>query len=808
MTATVPLPTRAFCAYEFRQPRMEFFEELKHSLPYPVLDLYLPHQDYQPTMIWSRIRPEIDRSQLCIIDDEYSNPNVAFECGYAIGKGVPPILIRHHDTSTKTLQFLRAFQRLQYYTRNDLIRPLTELVSEPDWRSKLPLPIEDIAGVSLQTSRHQASHTDIYLLAVRARQDPVLKLKREFNRRPYSVHSDAIESPEKFSIRDIVKSIIRFQNIAIHLVGEPRSEYGELVALNSAASFFAGVAHGLGKEVRIFQQLPTPKRILDLESMLSTYETEAEAATEARSWKMEIGERADAIDERRRSAARNLSPPGLTSLPSDLGDPWAERDGLLDPSTYSVTSCTSRIRNGSGILYVGPRGCGKTADFIHLTRDQSSKASRITVAIKLTDADLISLRGLGKELFPDIDRHNIYRHIWRLVLTGLLVDEYLRLKAELASLESVSVLDDAAQLLEQFFKLPPGKSLAEMVEALIEAVDASSVDYTNSQELIRRLAFPEGRTIFAAALETFEIRIAIDGLDQGWDPSLNDAVELLVALVDEAHALELQYRPGLKITIFALQELYRDVSIKDRNRDKRSVEFYSWDRDQLADMIGARILAIADRTEGQEDPRDAWSIIFAVQPDGSSSFDYVVDRSLMRPRHLLRFCREALIRASNRRQVSVTLDDIVGSEELFSEQLVYDLSLEYTDRYPGIDDVALEFVEIDFVFPFAEFRERINAMLSARDLSPVILRWLSVDSNERVLVALKALYEVGFIEIVVNEGVLYSYMRPFERVWPRERRRSSRRRRERRRGRSTVMTLRYPNLVVHPAFHKGLAVRV
>ncbi len=551
---------------------------------------------------------------------------------------------------------------------------------------------------------------------------------------------------------------------------------------------------------------------------MATYETEAEAGTIARSWLTEIGVRAAELEDRRREAARSLARPGVVSLPSDLGDPWAERDALLSEATYSPTSRTSRIRNGEGILYVGPQGCGKTADYIHLTTECKSTPTRLMIGVKLTDADLISLRGIAQELFPDIDRHNIYRHIWRLVLTGLVVDEYHRLKEELASLEHVNVLDQSISLFQQLFGVPPEKSLAEMVDSLVREIDSRSPSYTNSQELIRSLSFPEGRPILAAALQAFEIRLAIDGLDQGWDPTIRDAVDLLVALIDEAHALEQQYRPRLKVSIFALQEVYRDVSLRDRDRDKRSVEYYSWDKDQLADMVGARILAVLDQQTFDQDPRRAWSLLFEHRADAPSSFDYIVERSLMRPRHVLRFCREALLKANNRRHLSVHVSDVMESEELYSEQLIYDLSLEYGDRFPGLYSVILQFLNVDNIMPYAEFRDRINSMFATDEVPDALSSWLRRDSSNRVLDALRSLYEVGFVGVVEEQEASYSYLRSFERVWPREStqaahgRRIRRRRRRRGRHRARDMParaqLRFPDLVVHPAFHKALDVQM
>ena len=758
-------------------------------------------------MIWSSLQPQIDNAHICIVDTDIINPNVAFECGYAIAKGRHPILIRHHNSQHPILPCLKAFRHLTYYTRHDLISQIVKLLSEPGWHSRLSPPITALLGSSPAAYPNLAPHTDIYLLAVRPRQDPVLRLKRELDRRPYSVHSDGIEPAFRINTRDIIKSLVRFNNIAIHLVGDLRSTYDDLITLTSVATFFAGIANGLAKELRLFQQIPTQKEILDLETLLSSYQTESEIVTAARRWKEDFTARANAFEEERKNAAALLVHPAAIGLPADLGDPWAERDGLLNDSTFFETPRTRRIRNGDGILYVGPRGCGKTADFINLTTKQASTASRLTVAVKLTDADIISMRGIGQELFSNVDRHNIYRHVWRLAIIALLVEEYERLKTAIPSLQPVAKLEDVAKDLDSVIRRTGDLELTDMVADLISTVNQQDEQYRNSQELIRKLAFPTGRAILDSALTTFDIRIAVDGLDQGWDPNLKEATELLVALIDEVHDLEQRYRPKLKVAVFALQELYREISSNDRDSDKRAVEYYSWDKAQLADMVGARILAVTSGQRAEQDPRDTWPIIFEPDLDGSSTFDYVVERSLMRPRHVLRFCREALIRANNRRNVTVSVDDILESEELYSDQLIDDLALEYSDRYPGIGDIILEFFEAPPVISYDGFRYRINAMFAADAISEGASVWLCREDRYRVMAALKALYDVGFIGVIGDRQVIYSYMqKEFERLWPRDRRIRTRRRRGSRQRLSPQQAPRYPRLSVHPAFHKGLAI--
>ncbi len=74
------------------------------------------------------------------------------------------------------------------------------------------------------------------------------------------------------------------------------------------------------------------------------------------------------------------------------------------------------------------------------------------------------------------------------------------------------------------------------------------------------------------------------------------------------------------------------------------------------------------------------------------SFSYVLSRTLMRPRELLRYLRDCINVAVNRRHEQVTEEDILHAERSYSDDALVDLSLELKDVRPDFADAPYAFI--------------------------------------------------------------------------------------------------------------------
>ena len=78
---------------------------------------------------------------------------------------------------------------------------------------------------------------------------------------------------------------------------------------------------------------------------------------------------------------------------------------------------------------------------------------------------------------------------------------------------------------------------------------------------------------------------------------------------------------------------------------------------------------------------------------GEETSQYMIDRSLMRPRGLievLRFCRSHAVNLGHER---IEVTDIDAGEEAYSSELLNNIAFEMRDVFPTTSDVLYEFME-------------------------------------------------------------------------------------------------------------------
>ena len=77
---------------------------------------------------------------------------------------------------------------------------------------------------------------------------------------------------------------------------------------------------------------------------------------------------------------------------------------------------------------------------------------------------------------------------------------------------------------------------------------------------------------------------------------------------------------------------------------------------------------------------------------GEESFSYVLGRTLMRPREVLRFVRDSISVAVNRGHDRVTEADICHAERSYSDESLVDLTLELKDVRPEFGNAPYAFI--------------------------------------------------------------------------------------------------------------------
>ncbi|AUA11230.1 hypothetical protein CFP59_03341 [Streptomyces malaysiensis subsp. malaysiensis] len=196
--------------------------------------------------------------------------------------------------------------------------------------------------------------------------------------------------------------------------------------------------------------------------------------------------------------------------------------------------------------------------------------------------------------------------------------------------------------------------------------------------------------------------VVIDDLDRDWvdERLLNGLIRCLLKAV-----LDLQRNKNLKVIVALRTNIFEQLDFGHRGGGQEE-KFRSlvlrmrWTPVELEELVGERLrVATADIGPQMHSIRDVLPRINRTRGD---AFEYMLRRTLMRPRDIIAFLNEALANSYGGEQL--TWDDIRNAEEEYSRKRLLALRDEWKTNYPEIDrvfhlfeGVTLPLVQSDFV---------------------------------------------------------------------------------------------------------------
>jgi hypothetical protein len=262
--------------------------------------------------------------------------------------------------------------------------------------------------------------------------------------------------------------------------------------------------------------------------------------------------------------------------------------------------------------------------------------------------------------------------------------------------------------------------------------------------------------------------LVIDDLDRDWidEGIANDLVRCLFRAV-----LDFQGVRNLKIVVALRTNIFDFISFGSRaggQEEKYRALVYRirWTERELRHMADERSRAAAE-SAGLEDITTIAQLLPARNPTRGDPFDYILGRTLMRPRDVISFLNECLALASGRTRL--TWNDIHAAEASYSLNRVLALRDEWKPTFPGIGDVLNIFRGSPPTMTQSELTKYLEsvALLPAEpDFEGV--RWLTetteavwsggsapeewVDSWQPIVALL---YDIGFLGVTDAAGVTH-----------------------------------------------------
>jgi hypothetical protein len=381
----------------------------------------------------------------------------------------------------------------------------------------------------------------------------------------------------------------------------------------------------------------------------------------------------------------------------DFGAPAAERDIGRGLEKYFIESVAyQRVRSGAKTIILGNRGAGKSAIFqVLASRERAAGSHVIELSPEDYSYELLSST-MTAENAGAWAKHGAYAAAWKYLIYVLIMKEVsrkgMRLKKGAATAMYRYVRDNHAT--DQMGKLSMLVSYLKRLETIklgpLEAgARARELDKLYKLEEVNHL-LPGLKEVLAKE----RVVVLVDELDRGWDSS-EDAKAFVAGLFQSCLSIN-GLHDNLRVYISLRQELYDDIPAlyEDAQKYRDLLETIRWNEDSLLKLITKRIRhsfqekgSHGSQFAGNSGDLACWNSVFAV-PRGhpaDSSFRYMVDRTLYRPREMIQFCAEVVERAGERSPaLPLPYAAISWAERSYSTERAKDIAAENRFQYPGL----------------------------------------------------------------------------------------------------------------------------
>ena len=632
----------------------------------------------------------IANADFLVADITQLNFNVTYEIGFAIGEGKRVILVRnaaYAKASDAQIRQVGIFDTLGY-RQYENSRELTANIKEI--RDLNPL-IRDA-----QIDRGQP----IYVTKTKFQSDYAIRIAARLKKSGLGYRSfDPTEQP-RLSALDAIAQVSRSAGVLVHFL--PNSADDALIH-NIRGAFIAGLAEGLGRTSLLFQEgeEPVPLDYRDFVKSITHPSVIDEAIADFAGEVVAKLSEAEASIELREASVLDKVNFGASSAENEITD-LAEY--------YLDTDEFRRALHGEARLIVGRKGSGKSAVFFRIRDKISSSRRNVVLDLKPDGYQLVKLKDRVLVAMDHGSQEHTITAFWQCVL--LLEIARAALQLDRSNYRLDNAIYKTYQQLEDKYKeygYDSGQGdFAERISSLIYRIEGRfDVDAVGRGEQVT-LSTPEvTKLIYDTSIRKIEdavsehlqakdgLWVLFDNIDKGWKPTGIDSSDILTlrALLEASRKLERALSAQdivVRFLVFLRNDVYELLLDQMADRGKEQKVLVDWrDREALKELVRRRI---AVGLGSKEDFDRLWAKVAIRHVDGEDSYQYLVDRCLMRPRYLLDLLKYARGSALTLRHEKISDEDIKKAVSYFSTDIVQDTNLELRDIFPRYDGLLYAFI--------------------------------------------------------------------------------------------------------------------
>jgi hypothetical protein len=655
--------------------------------------------DIPGRFIATEVLRSIGQSDFLVADITTLNFNVTYEVGYAIGRGKRVVIVRNEAygmAEDEKIRRLGIFDTLGYKNYQNS-RDLATLIKSV--RDINPL----LRDVPLERNQ------PIYVTRTRYQSDYAIRISARLKKSGLGYRSfDPTEQP-RLSAIDAISQVSRSFGVLVHLVPQAIDD-SELHNLRGA--FIAGLAEGMDKSIAILQEGhdPVPMDYRDFVTVMNhptqIDEVIADLAGEVVA---RLSESDEHVDQGSAGVLERVNF-GASSAENEISD-------LAD--YYLATDDFRRALQGEARLVVGRKGSGKSAVFFRVRDKVSSGRRNVVLDLKPDGYQLKKLKERVLKVMDEGTREHTITAFWHCVLILEVARAALQLdkathRFDDSMYKSYSQLDDKYK--EYGYDAGTG-DFAERINSLIYRIegrfdaDTSGGPVSLSTPEVTSLIYDmDVRKVTEATVDQLRHKEALwilfDNIDKGWTPTGIDKSDILTlkALLEASRKLQRQLTSDgidARVLVFLRNDVYELLLDQTADRGKEQKVLVDWrDPEALKQVISLRISSGLGEPEAKLE--ELWPRVSARHVHGEDSYQYFVDRCMMRPRYLLDLLKHARGRALTLKHEKISEDDIDQAVSIFSTDVVQDTNLELRDVFPDHEGLLYAFIGSSSVMSYED----------------------------------------------------------------------------------------------------------
>jgi hypothetical protein len=674
----------------------------------------------QGQIIFCRICKAMRFAGLIVADVTTLNFNLMFEIGYALGLGVPVLPIR--DTT---------------YVEDDKLFAqvgMIDILGYVDFQNS-----SELAGTVMRRLNQEPvfpqppainREQPIFLMKSHLQNEGSVRLMSALKKSGLRFRSfDPREAP-RLSLHEAFKQVHSSLGVIVHSVSPAR--IGSVVH-NSRCALVAGMAMAAGKRVLMLQEVDSrsdQKQPIDYRDVVRLY-SNPKAIPD-----LLIPLVKNVVGELQGSKFVPTALP-LTPLEKiDLGDLAAENEIVSLSSYFVPTAQFNEAKRGHARLVIGRKGAGKTAIFYGIRSTHKPSWSNLVLDLKPEGHQFTKLReAVLQQLTPGLQQH-VLTAFWNYLLLmeiahKIIQEEGSRSYRDRKQREAFKGVESA------YSAYRTGETeqgdFSERLLALVDEIVARNarLDVSKSTESVTELvytrdirALSDALAEYLAAARKEHIWLLFDNLDKGWPILEAKPADILLvkSLLEATRKLQRQFeKRGAEshAVVFLRNDIYDHLILDPADRGKETPVVLDWSDPEVFKEIVRRRVALSTGLDAKFE--ELWLFFFTSHVRGQESFSYILDRTLSRPRELLRFIRDSIDVAVNRGHETVQEQDILHAEASYSDDALVDLTLELKDVSPHFSNVPYAFIDSAATLPVGQVEELIaSAGVQAEDIGRVL----------------------------------------------------------------------------------------